>query len=242
MRQTRSKHQRGFWSPRLSLVSGFLLILVVLLAGCSTLRQVKQFKQAAAAGKYQDLAAREVACKPKADGCNQLHLIKGDACFRMAKKGTNPEKHYACAVKHLDMGIEQTKKWERGELNLDRAQTYENLVESLRNLQDLQRGEKARATGAQFLKTAETFERKEPKHLGAIYFAAKARMREVQPQLLRITSESRSALCRRLKAIRAPIARVLNGSPPENWSRYELNYRQLDSELTLAQRLVPNCP
>lgn len=241
MRQTRSKHQRGLWSLRLRPGSGLLLVLVVLLAGCGTPKQVKQFKEAAAAGQYQELAEREVTCKPKAAGCNQLHLIKGDACFRMAKQGVNPEQHYNCAVKHLDMGIKQTKKWELGELNLDRAQTYENLVESLRNLQDLQRGGQARATGAQFLKIAETFEREEPKHFGAIYFAAKARMRELQPQLLRITTENRSPLCRRLKTIRAPVARVLADPPAENWSRYEQNYRRLDRELTLAQRLVPNC-
>jgi hypothetical protein len=222
-------------------VSGLLLVFVVLLAGCGTLKQVKQFKEAAAAGKYQELAASEVSCKPRSDGCNQLHLIKGDACFRLAKQGVNPEKHYTCAVQHLDLGIEQTRTWERGDLNLDRAQTYENLVESLRNLQDIQRGEQARATGAQFLKVAETFERKEPKHLGAIYLAAKARMRELQPQLLRITTENRAALCRRLKTIHAPIARVLADAPAEYWSRYEQNYRQLDRELALAQRLVPNC-
>lgn len=241
MRPTHSKLRQEHRLPRLRPVSGLLVVLVVLLAGCGTLKQVKQAKEAAAAGKYQELAAREVSCKPKSAGCNQLHLIKGDACFRMAKQGVKSEQHYACAVKHLDMGITQTKTWERGELNLDRAQTYENLVESLRNLQDLQRGEQARATGVQFLNMAQAFEREEPQHLGAIYFAAKARMRELQPQLLRITTENRAALCRRLKTIHAPIARVLAGSPAENWSRYEQNYRQLDRELTRAQRLVPNC-
>jgi hypothetical protein len=66
-------------------------------------------------------------------------------------------------------------------------------------------------------------------------------MRELQPQLLHITTENRAALCRHLKTIRAPIARVLAGAPAEHWRRYEQNYRQLDRELTLAQRLVPNC-
>ena len=242
MRQRRSKTPRGFWCPRLHPLLALLLSVAFLFSGCSTLKELKEAKADAAAGKYQELAAREVACKPTAAGCNQLHLIKGDACFRLAKEGVNPENHYACAVEHLEKGIELTKTWQSGELDLNRAQTYENLLESLRNLQDLQRGTAAQATGARFLEVAEEFERLEPNNLGAIYFAAKARMRALQPELLHITSANRGLLCSRLKKIRAPVARVLARPPAENWSRYEQNYRQLDRELTLAQSLVPDCP
>ena len=221
-----------------------LLGLALLFHGCAeSLRQLQAFKKEVTAGNYQAIAAQEVTCEPKDAGCNQVHLIKGDACFRLANSDVDPMPHYTCAARHLQLGIEQTQEWEQDTLNLGRTQTYENLAETLRNLQDLQRGAESNATGARFLAVAEDFLRLEPEHIGAIYYATKARFRALQPALLQGTDTAQ--LCGRLKQLRAPIEQLIAnhaGTPAELWSRYEQNYDLLRGELTTAQRLLPNCP
>jgi hypothetical protein len=57
------------------------------------------------AGDYVGIAQESVSCEEVDDVCGQAHLIKGDACFRLAKQQNDPEKHYDCAVTELDKGI-----------------------------------------------------------------------------------------------------------------------------------------
>jgi hypothetical protein len=93
----------------------------------NTLKPLKEAKELAAQADYQALATIEIKCKASCEGCNQLHLLKGDACYRLAKAGTAPEKHYACAASHLAKGIEMTQFWQMETFDLNRQQTYTNL-------------------------------------------------------------------------------------------------------------------
>ena len=122
------------------------VLLVAILAACGGIYQLKQFKDHSARSDWAWVAQQPVTCAASSDGCNQLHLIKGDACYRLAKQGAEPRAHYQCAADELETGIAQTKVWRESGLDLNRAQTYENLCESLRNLQDMERGAAAEPT------------------------------------------------------------------------------------------------
>ena len=124
-------------------VLAVLLGAALLLTACGTVGQLNKTKKHWHKQDYQWIAEQEISCKPSEQGCNQLHLLKGDACFRLAKQDVDPPTHYPCSAKHLALGIEQTREWQLKDLDLNRAQTYENLCESLRQWQDLERGQRA---------------------------------------------------------------------------------------------------
>jgi hypothetical protein len=235
----RGRHVRRLW------MLGLLVVVMLLEYGCDpALRQLKAFKEHTAAADYQWLAAQEVQCQPQAAGCNQLYLIKGDACFRLAKQKLDEAKNYTCAADHLETGIGSTTQWQQDSLNLDRAQTYENLCEALRNLQDLQQGDVAAATGERLRTAAEKFAQIEPEHLGAIYYVAKARLRALQPALLKANDATRPLLCQNVAQLLEPVDAVMARAalqPPALWSRYEANYRLLKGELTTVQRAILTC-
>jgi hypothetical protein len=239
------RRRRAAYRGRQYQVLLLLLGLGLLVAGCApALKQLQGFKQHWSAADYQWIARQDVQCQPETTGCNQLHLIKGDACFRLAKQGQNQTANYTCAADHLEQGIGATKQWTQAPIDLHRTQTYENLCESLRNLQDLQQGAAATATGERFLAAAEVFVRLEPEHVGAVYYAAKARFRALQPALFEISDANRTRLCQRLADILSPVEAVMTRAeqqPATLWQRYEAAYRLLKSEVTIVQQRVLRC-
>lgn len=222
--------------------------IAYLSSGCSaTVKQLKGFKEHSAAQQYSWIADQEVKCEAKKAGCNQLHLIMGDACFNLAKQATakaDKIQLYRRAADELATGIAQTSKWESGKLNLDRSQTYENLCESLRNLQDLQEGEAARAVGERLLETAETFFNLAPQSLAATYFFSKARFRKIQPALLEVTEANSAQICTQLNSLQkmldASMQRAKAASDPL-WARYEQPYFVHLGELKLAKKTIAGC-
>ncbi|MBI1925581.1 hypothetical protein HYR99_15175 [Candidatus Poribacteria bacterium] len=205
----------------------------------SDLRQAKEhWKQ----GDYAWNAAQEISCTESQEGCNQLHLIKGDACFRLAKQAEAENKkpearaHYECAVTHLEIGIQQTTNWQLGELDLNRPQTYENLCEALRNWQDMERGDTANQITQRLLKTAQDFRTAEPGNLGAIYFLNSARFTLLRRELLQ--PRDTRALCEKLNEI---IQALDEGVPRVGGTRYEANYHRLRLDVEGAKQTVPGC-
>jgi hypothetical protein len=117
----------------MALRASVILVIVVLAAGCATtIRELADFKKAADAGDYTTIAAREVTCTQGDRGCDQVHLIKGDACFRLAAGG-DPGR-WDCAIRHLGLGIDMA-----GGTMTKMGSTqpyYENLLEALRQRRD----------------------------------------------------------------------------------------------------------
>ena len=213
-----------------------LLVFVFLLAACGTVGQLNKTKKHWQAQDYQWIAGQEISCKPSEEGCNQLHLLKGDACFRLAKQDVEPLAHYQCSAKHLNLGIQQTSDWQLKELDLNRAQTYENLCESLRQWQDLERGQRARQVAGLLLQTAEEFLAAEPGNLAAIYFLSSARYTMLQPELL--DPSDPQTLCRQLKGI---LEAVEANEPRAQGTRYGANYNRLRLDVSGARQAVPGC-
>jgi hypothetical protein len=204
-----------------------LALLLTAFAGCpKSLGELDKAKSLQGQGKYEQLSALAITCKAEEAGCNQVHLIKGDACFRLARHaGDNPSKRSAfdCAANELSTGIGMTTDWQA--VPMDRAQTYENVCEAARLRADF--GERAHyeamlATHAgQFMSFA-------PEHPGANYYAARARF---------YTLTRPGDHCGALGALQTQVEGMmrLHAADP----RYADPYRALNG--TLAEELRANC-
>ena len=210
--------------------------LVLAACGTSTLRHLDEDKVSSGKKDFVALAQQDISCKPTDSGCNQRHLIKGDACFRLAKQADGTKDRFLCAVDHLGLGIQQTSNWREGEIDLNRAQTHENLLESLRLLQDMERGQEATARARQLMEQAKTFLSVEPGNLAGIYFLSSARLSLLQPQLF--LTPVPTQVCGEFKSI---LTDLQGAEPRASGTRYEPNYRQLILDVSGTRAAVPAC-
>jgi hypothetical protein len=229
-----------FSGPRGSLAIILSLMMIVVISGCAA-RQLSSFKQHAAANDYQWIAAQTVGCEKTSDACGQLHLIRGDACFRLAKQGMNTKDSYACAADELEKGLAVNRTWADAAVH---RQFQENLCESLRNLQDLQSGEAAAQTLNRFVAAAEGLYQLAPDSVPAVYYLAKARLRQEQPMLVDIDAATRVPVCNRLKRAVTSVLSMIEAAKrktlPE-WDRFADNYQQLSFELGTTIKAA-QCP
>lgn len=219
-------------TARLVLVVFFLALTVF---ACTTTR-LSQFKKHWNKQEFSWIAEQKVSCTASDEGCNQLHLIKGDACYRLAKQGQASIQYYDCAATHLGIGIEQTRQWQMEGFNLNRPQTYENLCEALRNWRDLEKGSKADQINQGLLNTAQGFLAAEPGNLAAVYFLENAQYAMLGPCLLH--PERCPSLCNDLTSILGDISRNVSRS---KGTRYGSSYEVLIKEITKEKELA-RCP
>jgi hypothetical protein len=224
---------------RLLAKGGLLLVLAVGLSGCcafNTYKPLGKAKELADGQAYAELAAMEVDCNPSCEGCNQLYLLKGDACYRQAKADIEPERHYACAVSALKKGIQLTDRWEMADFNLNRPQTYINLGESLRNLRDFRTGGEADAVNEELVTVSRAFLDAEPGNPCAIYFAQDARYTKLNRCLLR--PEDCPDLCAQLEQMAKRLRQGLDAAAGSDCAR-QLN--RLKGHVEDA-RQIARCP
>lgn len=220
------------------------LAVALLCAGCGP-RALKSMKDAHQRGRYAEVAEMDVDCDPGDDRCNQMHLLKGDACYVLGRRAEAAEQdstarvRFECAETHLGTGIEQTEMdaadWAIA--GKDRTQWYTNRAESLRQLQDLQSGDAARAVSTELLDFGQTFREVDPDVAAPYFYIATARYALVQPQLIDAQPGDTDA-CDELNGIRT----VLNdapsgaGTPSDVQDNVESLRRQIKS-----QRVRLNC-
>ncbi len=215
-----------------------ILLIPFLISGCNpALKPLKKAKAAWEKQEFASLAAMEVSCKPSDKGCNQLHLMKGDACFQLGKLGIDIKKHFACAVNALQTGITQTGDWQMNALNLNRAQTYENLMESLRLWQDTKQGAEAEKITHQLVSTAQTFLQLEPGHLAGIFFLNSGAYTLLRSELLRQNNPAK--LCMDLNHI---LRSLKTFEPKARGTKYAPNFKRLRMDVSTAKTTVSNCP
>lgn len=217
-------------------------ILVLLAAfsflagGCcsfSTTKSLGKAKDLAGKGDYAAVTGLAIDCDASCEGCNQLHLLKGDACYRLAKNGQEPLKHYPCAVAELAEGIRLTKQWQMEAFNLNRPQTYTNLCESLRNWRDLSKGSEADAIDEQLLKTSREYLSAEPGNPCAIYFLNNAEYAGQRACLLH--PENCPSLCTKLQGMQQSIA---DGIAKPAGAGCEANLKELGGEVAQAKEIA----
>lgn len=218
------------------LLAGFV-VFALFWAGCGQLREMKNCHEQ---GEYKKLATMEVSCTPADDGCNQMHLLKGDACYRLgvkAEMGDEAEpdstirRHFQCADTHLGTGIRQTEAKRAAQWKIaggDRAQWYQNRAESLRQLRDLSKGDTARAVKERLLTFGQTYREAFPDAAAPYFYVAKARYSLLQPKLI---DPDESAVCEELSAIR----NVLEKAPTDENTPdgIRTNIEDLNSSLEL---------
>lgn len=57
----------------------FLYVALLMLVACKTISVIDKTKELHAAGEYDKVAKTDINCNSGDKGCNQLHLLKGDA-------------------------------------------------------------------------------------------------------------------------------------------------------------------
>ncbi len=218
-----------------------LVACAALLSACCwinpTTCNLKEFKTHAATGDNAWLAKRKVTCKQEQEGCNQLHLIKGDACLQLAKQKQDEMKHYSCAASELRTGIDFTKDWQLGTLNLNRGQTYENLCEALRGWQDKESGAKADDLARKLLASARELRAFAPARVGAVFFENSARYTLLHACL--IDPAACPSICSDLKTISKDLGD--HETQAEQDARYRKPYRQLQENVQRSRNSLPGC-
>lgn len=219
----------------------FLLNFTILISGCGGTKLLKQYKEHAAREDYGWIVNNDFDCEKKSEQCSQLHLIKGNAHYSLAKQGQDELRNYSLAADHLEKGFKYAEKWED---TAQRNQFYENLCESLRNWQDKLTGAESETVGARFLAAAEEFYSLAPNNIASIYFVSKARLRNLQKDLLNVTDTNRGEICGKLSSILAVAEGGISiGETTEQslWNRYKANYDLLKSDISRAKNLA-RCP
>ena len=217
-----------------------LALLALALTGCGGLtKQIKNAKALQADDRFEELAALSIDCAPGDTGCNQLHLLKGDACYRLGKDAQAADDpgaartRYACADTHLETGLEITDGWDADVFGPEDV-WYTNWCESLRQLQDLSSGDEARVYTDALMGCAEAFDAAAPDHVGAIYFHNSARYAQIQPMLL---DDEAALQCPTLEAIADALA---GAAPRAAGTAFEPNYDRLQADIAGARQAV--CP
>ena len=211
------------------------LAIVYLFSGCASL-QLSQFQQHAARGDHEWIAAQTIKCQQASDGCGELHLIKGAACFRLAKAGREPAVNFACAADELKKGLTLKPSWDAAGVQL---QYQEDFCESLRSLQGYQSGKTAEQTLDQMVEAAKTLYQLAPESVAAVYYLASARLMGIEPMLGDIDAATRMPVCIRLKRTVTRVLAVMEtarGDTLPDWNRFADNYQRLSFDLGAAMQ------
>ena len=228
-------YKKSFQARRYRLVA-FLIVILLLAASCSQYKLLKSFKQHHKEGDYAWIANQSFECNKSNETCGQFHLIKGNACYHMAKQ-SDSLRYYECAVHHLENGINMTSEWTNAN---ERDQYYENLCESLRNLQDMQKDAKGNATLVKFVEWAEKYLVTAEKEYEPVFFYAKAKLRSMEPGLLIVDDDTRKTFCDSLQDVRSLVARTIKRGEAdpdsEMWSSQKPYFNELTTDLDLMAK------
>jgi hypothetical protein len=198
--------------------------------------QLRQFRAHAARGDHEWIAAQTITCPTPSNGCAQLYLVKGDACFHLAKTGRNPAVNFTCAADELSQGIALKPSWEAAGVQLA---YQEDLCESLISLQALQTGETAKQTRGRLMDAAKALYQLAPESVPAVYYLAGARLGQMEIMLVNISAATRVPVCIRLKRTVTRVLAVMEtakGRPMKDWDRYADKYARLAFDLGAAIR------
>ena len=207
-----------------------LLVIIAWFFGCATqVRELSDFKSHAQQGDYAYIAEQKITCAANSRGCNQINLIKGDACFRLAEGGDSG--HWDCAIQHLSRGLDMTGGTRT---DMDSTQPYnENLLEALRQRRDLAASNAEATPFTDQLETrAQTFLQAFPTAPAGYYYLASAQL----TQALDIADTSPSAACRRLNDLLSLLTRA-----PTEAGRYTESLRRVQTDVHGAKSTVSGC-
>ena len=211
------------------------LFLLLMWTGCANV-QLNRFKAHADRNDYKWIAGQKITCQQASESCGRLHLLKGDACLRLAGAAGAPADRYACAANELSRGLALVPSWPDP---TERQQYQEKLCKTLQGLLGLQSGETAEKTLVRLEEAAEALYQLAPGSVPAVYYLASVRLRQVQPELSDLNAARRVPVCHRLKRILNRVLSTMESARQSNsrqWNRYARNYQRLSFDLGAAIR------
>ena len=211
----------------MSLRSLAVSLVLLLLAGCGGTRQF--LTPIDAATHYAAIANRDVVCAEGERGCSGAHLVKGEACLRLATAGE--DRYQACAVRHLALGVDMSPK-ERSDTASLQAY-FESLLEALRLRRDRAPSPtEAAPFAAQLESRARAFRKTFPAAPAGYYYLASARLRRAADA----AEKSPGTACRALEE-----AQILLDNAPPDRGLYGPDLDRTEGVLRELQSAVPGC-
>jgi hypothetical protein len=193
------------------------------------------FKSKFGDGDYLWIASQKIWCWKFMEGCNQLHLIKKNACYSLAESGVGPDvkyKYYDCAVREIEKGIEYTTDWSLPSLN--RVQSFVKIDESLSNIYGILRDRPPYNIGwgpvhieDKLFSVSEKFLRAEPNHPIAKFYNAKARAPWRMLFGLEVGNQKCTVVDREITNLQYEIADLsFKITPKSEWGSYYPDFAQ----------------
>jgi hypothetical protein len=212
------------------------LALAFLATGCSTIKQtidpaatqLERFKGLGATREYAAIAGEALRCGEAGEVCRQLHLIKGDACFELARGDDAAVAHYDCAIAELtaglDGGAERT-------LAFGPSRPFaEKLLEALRARRDLSAStSESKVYTARLIREARAFRAAYPEDPAGHYFETSGLYALVLDEIAK--AGGHTATCSELEAL---LDRLGPGDAANG--RYTINFERLRQDIQGTRR------
>ena len=198
--------------------------------------QLQQVRRHAVRGDHEWIAAQAVDCSTASDRCGRLHLIKGDACFELAREGNAPMAYFSCAVDELSKGLALIPSWDAPD---HQFRFQEMLCDALLNLQRLQSGRTAEQTLAHLEEAAKALYQLSPESVAAVYYLSSARLQQITPMLPGMTPATRLPACHRLRRTVTHVLSLMGKADNQvlpGWDRFADDYQRLAFELGSAMQ------
>ncbi len=211
------------------------LLLPLALSGCGSWR-ASRMQRHADRGDDAWVVSQVVNCDDASHACARQHLIKGQACLRMAERKRRSAKYFTCAANGLAKGIALETSWEN---KTERIKMHEALCRALDGM--IRKKTKKNDAGIrnQLLEVAQNLYQLAPGSAPAQYFIVLAWFRQLEPRIPGIDAANRLPVCTRLKRTTNRILSIMETAkrkPPPEWDRFEPSYQRLAFELGMAMR------
>lgn len=213
------------------------VLAIVSAVACSS--QLGDLKTLHNGGDYEAVAGTVIDCAESTDECGQMHLLKGDACYRLAQKAkadgrtADVIRFSGCAIDHMGAAFARVTDWEP---TGGQEQWWVNYCESLRLLQNAQSGDAIKQTSAKLLEAAESFGAQAPDHPGPVYYASVAKLAVIRFELLHPSDPAAS--CAELNQL---IEDLTSSRQRAQGTPFDASYQNLLSDLADAKSLLPDC-
>jgi hypothetical protein len=207
------------------------LALALLATGCSTIKQtidsaaaqLERFKELGAAHQYVAIAGEELRCDEASEVCRQLHLIKGDACFELARRDDAAVARYDCAIAELTTALDRGPA-HATPFSVSRA-FAEKLLEALRERRDLSAStSESRVYKVRLVQEARAFRAAYPEEPAGYYFEASGLYGRVLDEIAKAGGDT--ATCSDLEAALELLAASLPAP-----GRYAVNFERLRQDV-----------
>jgi hypothetical protein len=207
-------------------IKAFLFSVLITLISACAIKQLENFKTLADKKQYNEIVQQQVDCTEKVEGCDQLWLIHGMACYHQAKHNIDVKQNYQCAIGDLLRGLEFSIN--SGQSNATLKPYAQALLESIRERQDLSTNWNESAPYTELLSSqAKLFREVYPTDPDGYYYGATAAL--LQANKLIIQNIAPNTACKLLDE-----AKSLINKGAKNPGLYAANFEQTGRQVNIS--------